>query len=81
MKREDLGLPPLLLVYRVRARSGEEKRYLGSYWAWSLVIPGDSRRQKKKMVFGNSVLLRQLAEEEGFENENEYLNQFDLTEE
>jgi len=32
-------------------------------------------------VFGNSVLLRQLSQEEGFENENEYLNQTELNEE
>lgn len=79
-RREEMGLPPLLLVYKLRARTKEDKKYLGSYWAWSLVIPGDTNKQRKKMVLGNSVLLRQLSMEEGFENESEYLNQFDLNE-
>lgn len=81
-RRDELNLPPLLLLYKVLARDykNDEKVY-GSYWAWSLIIPGDRSKQKKKMVFGNSVLLRQLSQEEGFENENEYLNQTELNEE
>jgi len=62
------GLPPLLLLYKVLARDHKnEKQVYGSYWAWSLIIPGDRSKQQKKMVFGNSVLLRQLSQEEGFE--------------
>jgi len=81
-RRSELNLPPLLLLYKVLARDheNEEIKY-GTYWAWSLIIPGDRSRQKKKMVFGNSVLLRQLSQEEGFENENDYLNQTDSQEE
>jgi hypothetical protein len=70
------------LLYKVHARNNEnDNENYGSYWAWSLIIPGDRAKQKKKMVFGNSVLLRQLSQEEGFENENEYLNQTELNEE
>jgi hypothetical protein len=80
--RSDDGLPPLLLLYKVLARDHKnEKQVYGSYWAWSLIIPGDRSKQQKKMVFGNSVLLRQLSLEEGFEDENEYLNQTYLNEE
>ena len=80
--RSDDGLPPLLLLYKVLAREyRNEENVFGSYWAWSLIIPGDRSKQEKKMVFGNSVLLRQLSQEEGFENENEYLNQTELNEE
>jgi len=80
--RSDEGLPPLLLLYKVLAREYKnEENIFGSYWAWSLIIPGDRSKQEKKMVFGNSVLLRQLSQEEGFENENEYLNQTELNEE
>ena len=81
IERAQKGMPPLLLIYKVSARIGDDKEVIGSYWAWSLIIPGDRSKQKKKMVFGNSVLLRQLSQEEGFENENEYLNQTDLNEE
>ena len=80
--RSELSLPPLLLLYKVHARSNKNNNEsYGSYWAWSLIIPGDRSKQEKKMVFGNSVLLRQLSQEEGFENENEYLNQTELNEE
>ena len=80
--RSLLNLPPLLLLYKVHARNKEnDSEQYGSYWAWSLIIPGDRSKQEKKMVFGNSVLLRQLSQEEGFENENEYLNQTELNEE
>ena len=75
-------MPPLLLLHKVLAREYKnEENVFGSYWAWSLIIPGDRSKQEKKMVFGNSVLLRQLSQEEGFENENEYLNQTELNEE
>ena len=80
-RRSELNLPPLLLLYKVQARNYKNDELYGSYWAWSLIIPGDRSKQKKKMIFGNSVLLRQLSQEEGFENENEYLNQTDLNEE
>ena len=80
--RSELSLPPLLLLYKVHARNNKNNNEsYGSYWAWSLIIPGDRSKQEKKMVFGNSVLLRQLSQEEGFENENEYLNQTELNEE
>lgn len=79
-KREELGLPPLLLLYNVIART-QTNEILGSYWAWSIIIPGDILRQKKKLVFANSVLLKQLSEDEGFEDVNEYFNQIEISEE
>lgn len=73
-RRDELNLPPLLLLYKVFARDHKKDSIVyGSYWAWSLVIPGDRTKQKKKIVIGNSVLLRDLAREEGFETLNEYL--------
>lgn len=77
--RGELGLPPLLLLYKVFARD-TQKNPLGSFWAWSLVIPGDSFRQKKTLVYGNSVLLRELAQEDGFEDEKAFTDFMDLNE-
>jgi hypothetical protein len=78
-RREELGLPPLLLLYKVFARDAQ-KNPLGSYWSWSLVIPGDSIRQKKIMGYGNSVLLRELAQDDGFEDEKVFAEVMDLNE-
>jgi hypothetical protein len=77
--RGELGFAPLLLLYKVSARDAL-KNPLGSFWAWSLVIPGDSFRQKKTLVYGNSVLLRELAQEDGFEDEKAFTDFMDLNE-
>lgn len=79
--RMSLDRPPLLLLYYVHARNDSpEKESIGQYWAWSLIIPGDKSKERKKLVYANSVLLKQLAEEEGYETEVDYLNNSEIAE-
>lgn len=72
---------PLVLLYRVHARISDREELIdaldfndSTVWAWSISLPETGIKEKQKLAFVNSVLLKQLAEDEGFENESEYIN-------
>jgi hypothetical protein len=81
---------PLMLMYRINARVEcegvvEPLNALdfesSTIWGWSIIIPDTGAERKHKIAYANSVLLKKLAEEAGFENEADYLNNYNEQEE
>jgi hypothetical protein len=80
---------PLMLLYRIHARiQGEDDSLVNAFehqnstmWGWAIMIPETGIKRKQKIAYANSVLLKQLVLEDGFEYEADYFNSQNINEE